>query len=399
MTSEAFVWRWHPGATQPVLCGRLYVDGGTLWFVYRRIYRESGDALALSPHMPIQSEPLMMRSAAILPRPFADAGPDAWGRRVIEYRTRTSGLDELSYLVHNQGDRIGAFEFTSTTNTPQPAPSHASLAELTAAADALEHERALSPELQDALQHGTSIGGARPKATLSDGERSLIAKFSSTTDQWPVVRAEYAGMRLAERCGISIPWIELVSVAGKDVLLLERFDREPAPEGMRRRQLLSALSLLDLEEADGASARYTDLAETLRRYGHVRDAHQLFRRMVYNILIGNTDDHAKNHSAFWDGTTARLTPAYDVVPYLRVGQEANQAMVVGAEGRASTTRNALSACECFGLTKENAATIVDELEGTVRHEWRAVFEQAGVPARFLDQYERTSIVSPAAVAR
>lgn len=399
MTSEAFVWRWHPGATQPVLCGRLYVDGGTLWFVYRRVYRGSRDALALSPHMPIQADPFMMRSADILPRPLADAGPDAWGRRVIEYRSGTSGLDELSYLVNSRSDRIGAFEFTATTEPPELKPPQASLQQLMEAAESLEQERPLDPELQDALEHGTSIGGARPKATLRDGKRFLIAKFSSTTDHWPVVRAEFAGMLLAQRCGISIPWIKLASVGGKDVLLLERFDRVLSEKGAERRQLLSALSLLDLEEFDGPRASYTRLAETLRRYGHVQDARDLFRRMVYNILIGNTDDHAKNHSAFWDGTTARLTPAYDVVPYLRVGQEARQAMIVGDEGRSSTMRNALSACESFGLTKEKAAAITEEVESIIRSDWNACFEQAGIAERFVDQYRRTSILSPVALVR
>ena len=285
MTSEAFVWRWHPGATQALLCGRLYVEGGTLWFVYRRSYRESGEALALSPHLPVQSEALMMRNAAILPRPLADAGPDAWGRRVIEYRTRTAGLDELSYLVGSQGDRIGAFEFTATPESPQAHSQQASLQQLRTAAESLEQERPLPAELLDALQHGTSIGGARPKATLRDSDRFLIAKFSSTTDQWPVVKAEFAGMRLAQRCGIAIPSIELATVGGKDVLLLERFDREVSANGALRRQLLSALSLLDLEESDGPRASYPRLAEMLRRYGHVQDAKALFRRMVFLSLI------------------------------------------------------------------------------------------------------------------
>lgn len=400
MTSEVFVWRWHPNQLQPVLCGRLYLEGEAVRFVYRRLYRESADALALSPNLPLQRAPYMMRNTQTLPRALADAAPDAWGRRVIEYR---SGLPatELGYLLGGAGDRVGAFEFTGTVAPPQtPSSGGSSLEAMVRAAEGLEINAPLDTDVVDALEHGTSIGGARPKALLQDRGRRLVAKFSSTTDTWPVVRCEVAAMRLAGDCGIQTPRVELRRVADKDVMLVERFDRVVSADGkIARRQMLSALGLLGIDEVDYAEVTYPDLAEALRRHGHVADARELFRRMVFNILIGNTDDHAKNHAVFWDGLQCELTPAYDIVAYRRVGHEARQAMVVGSEGRDATVRNALTQSGRFGYSREAAIELVDVLEQMIAEHWRGRFEEAGVPDALIQHFAQTSVLSTAVRSR
>jgi hypothetical protein len=147
--------------------------------------------------------------------------------------------------------------------------------------------------------------------------------------RWAIVRAEWASLRLARRCGILTPEATVETVAGKDVLLIERFDRATSLAGTRRLQRLSALTLLDLDDTGARLASYPALAELLRRHARdgTGDARQLFRRMAFNVLIGNADDHAKNHAAFWDGQWLQLTPAYDLVPRTRAGQEANPAMI------------------------------------------------------------------------
>lgn len=197
----------------------------------------------------------------------------------------------------------------------------------------------------DALLHGTSIGGARPKATLLVDGRHWVAKFSSTTDQFRVVRWEAATLTLARAAGITVPRHRLEQVNARDVLLVERFDRETSDRGVHRHLTLSALTLLDLDDTEAPLASYPDLSEVLLRYARDarRDRAELFRRMVFNILVGNEDDHAKNHACLWDGSGLRLTPAYDLVPQRRAGMEGRQAMIVGElgpGGRASTLANA-----------------------------------------------------------
>jgi serine/threonine-protein kinase HipA len=398
MTSELYAWLWLPGATQPVVCGRLFVDGERLDFVYGRSYRARKDAIALMPErMPLTGEPFRARRNGQLPGPIADAAADAWGRRVVEYRHHQGGFAELDYLLLSRGDRIGALHFqqSATQYAPSEAPS-ATLADLLAAAEAVERDKPLSQELANALEHGTSIGGARPKATLRDGERWLIAKFASTTDRWAVVRAEWASLRLAQRCGITTPDAWVQNVAGKDVLIIERFDRTNTSTGVLRHQLLSALTLLDLDDTEARLASYPQLAELLRRLAQdgASDARELFRRMVFNILIGNTDDHAKNHASFWDGQWLRLTPAYDLVPTMRVGQEAEQAMVVGGSGRASTLANALSEAGRFGLLATEAGDIVEQVESTIAQHWKREFAECGVPQREMERLEGRAMLSP-----
>ena len=403
MSSELFAWIWLPGSATPVVCGRLIQEGARIQFVYGRSYRSRDEAIALSPvGMDLNAGPFTARREGQIPGPLADAAPDAWGRRAIEYRHPAGVLGELDYLRLSRGDGIGALHFQDQPDSFVSAPTKpATLSELRQAADALENNRPLSPELAAALEHGTSIGGARPKATLRDGSRALIAKFESSTDRWAVVRSEWACLRLAAHCGIAVPDAWLEKVDGRDVLVIERFERVFSGTHSTRRHMLSALSLLDLDDTEARLASYPDLAEVLRRLAAdgAADAAQLYRRMVFNILVGNTDDHAKNHACFWDGRWLVLTPAYDLVPTLRVGEEANQAMEVGQLGRASNLFNALSMAGRFGLTPDAAGAIVDEVESVVRARWEETFRGCGVPARDIEKLRGRAVLSAAAMRR
>jgi serine/threonine-protein kinase HipA len=183
------------------------------------------------------------------------------------------------------------------------------------------------------------------------------------------------------------------------VLVVERFDRVPSRG--QRRHMLSALSLLDLDDTEARLASYPDLAELLRRLAAdgAADAAQLYRRMIFNILIGNTDDHARNHACFWDGRWLKLTPAYDLVPTLRVGEEARQAMEVGHDGRASTLVNALSMAGRFGLTGKAAGAIVDEVESAIRARWEETFRGCGVPDPDIGKLRGRAVLAAAALRR
>jgi serine/threonine-protein kinase HipA len=405
MTSEVFVWIYLPGYGEPAVCGRLLErNDGSYSYIYGRSYRDRNDAIPLAPDiMPLGATAFTGRRAGALPGPIRDAGADAWGRYVAEYRHGKVKLGELDLLLQGDGDRIGAFAFgASATEYHAAEPPKVTLSELEAAARGIQEGAPLPPQLLDALLHGTSIGGARPKAKIQIADRQWIAKFSSTTDQYRVVRWESASLTLAHAAGIRVPMHRMEQVNGRDVLLVERFDREANGNIAHRHHMLSALTLLDLDDTEGPLASYPDLSEVLLR--HASDANadrsELFRRMAFNILIGNEDDHAKNHACFWDGHRLQLTPAYDIVPQRRAGVEGRQAMVVGTRGsggRESTLVNALSSAGRFGLDEEEAIVIAKQVLNTVEEQWEQRFLDAGVPTHEVTALRGTSVLSPVAV--
>lgn len=238
----------------------------------------------------------------------------------------------------------------------------------------------LSGGLAEALLHDSSIGGARPKATITDGDRKWIAKFSSTGDTYNVVKGEFIAMRLASLIGLDVAPVRLVRVHGRDVLLVERFDRHRSDGGWTRRGLASALTLLELDEMMARYASYEALAEKIRAgFAEPRTAlRELFLRLVVNVLAGNTDDHARNHAALWNGREYRLAPAYDVCPQARTGGEATQAMLIVGEDRRSRIATCLAAAGNFLLPPDEALTLVEGALETVIDRWNDVCDEAAL---------------------
>ena len=389
---EAYVWVWLPGQVGPVVAGRLAPTAQGLQFNYGQSYLARDDAMALyTPELPLQRGSLPLLPGLSMPGCLRDASPDAWGRRVIINRllgakgrdADTALLDELSYLLESGSDRIGALDFqhSATEYVPRQA-EQATLEELLESAERVEKGLPLPPELAQALQHGTSIGGARPKALITDGERKYIAKFSSTTDLSSVVKTEFIAMRLAAVVGIDVAPVKLTHASGEDVLLVERFDRQSTPPGWQRKAMVSSLTLLGLDEMMARYASYEPLAEIIRhRFAQPKvTLRELFMRLVFNILCGNTDDHARNHAALWDGGQLRLTPAYDICPQHRTGNEATQAMLIQGDNRFSRLDVCLAAADQFLLSGDEARAVIDGQIDSIRMHWDAVCEEAGLTA-------------------
>jgi serine/threonine-protein kinase HipA len=211
--------------------------------------------------------------------------------------------------------------------------------------------------------------------------------LSSRTDPYPVVKAEAVAMDLARRVGLNVAATELTECLGHDVLLVERFDRTATPG--RRRLLVSALTMLGLDEMLARYATYPDLADLIRaRFtGPAETLRELFARIVFNICIGNNDDHARNHAALWDGAMLSLSPAYDLCPQLRSGTEAAQAMAIGRDGgRRSQLRVCVAAAPVYSLTTVQAQEIIDAQLDIIRTDW----SEAADTAR-LTQSERAQL--------
>jgi serine/threonine-protein kinase HipA len=391
MTSEpqqAFVWVWLPGAAAPVVAGRLDTAGELVTFTYGRSYLAREDRIALYlPELPLGRGPISPLVGDIAGC-IADAAPDGWGRRVIlnsrvgRNALDTTDLNPLTYLLESGSDRIGALDFqASASEYVARWTANATLTELAESAERVERVEQgvpLSPALDQALLHGSSVGGARPKALLSDGARWLIAKFSSTTDTYPVVKGEFVAMELARRAGLNVAAVALTQALGKDVLLIDRFDR-PAAGG--RRAMVSALTILGLDEVGARYASYADLAQVIRsRFTDpLPTLRELFSRITFNILTGNNDDHARNHAAFWDGTALTLTPAYDICPQRRAGGETAQIMSIGQDGyRMSQVAGCVARASTYLLSELHAREIVDHQIDVIETNWADVCDQAAL---------------------
>lgn len=185
-------------------------------------------------------------------------------------------------------------------------------------------------------------------------------------------------MRLARLCGLNVAGVSLTNTSGKDVLLVERFDRIHKSGQDYRKLMLSALTLLNLDEMTARYASYEDLAEIIRsRFIKPRETlHELFGRLVFNILCGNTDDHARNHSAFWDGKDLTLTPAYDICPQMRQGGEASQAMAILGNNRSSRLDVCLKSSMNFMLNEDGARQIIRTQIETIKNNWEAICSDA-----------------------
>lgn len=388
--SEAYVWTWLPGSSEPVVAGKLTTRGEDLVFNYGRSYLNRPDAIPIyDVELPLRPGELPLIGGLHMPNCIRDAAPDAWGRRVIMNKVLgtsnadidTTQLSELTYLLESGSDRIGALDFQLSPTEYVPRwRKNATLEELTSAAEKVEQGVPLAQDLDQALIHGSSIGGARPKALIEADEKKYIAKFSSTNDIYGVVKAEYVAMRLAQVVGLDVAPVSLKRILGKDVLLVERFDRVPSECGWQRRHMISALTLFELDDMTARYASYEQLAEIVRHRFRSPSVtlRELYARMVFNVLSGNTDDHARNHAAFWDGEWLDLTPAYDICPQPRTGNEASQAMRIHGSNNMSQVEVCLQAAPAFHLTRTQAWEIASGQVEMIRAHWDVVCSEAGL---------------------
>jgi serine/threonine-protein kinase HipA len=404
MASECFVYIVLPGATEFVTAGKFELStdsrGASLGrFVYGRSYLERSDAVPLDP-VELTLSRGTVRTAAMkgVFGALRDAGPDYWGRRVIEKHLQVASPGEMDYLLQSADDRAGALGFGLNQAPPSPRRKFnrtLDLAKLQAVADALVRDEEVTGtsangQIEGLLLLGTSMGGARPKAVVEDDDGLWLAKFNCTDDPWNCARVEHAMLVLARTCGIKAAQSKVVQVGRRDVLLVKRFDREKMKQGYRRARMVSALTLLRAQDShlDRDKWSYVSLVEQLRRASAApsKDAPELFRRMCFNALISNTDDHPRNHAMIaWSGEW-ELSPAYDLTPTAPVSIERRDlALTVGDMGRYAHADNLLSQCARFLIEPEEARSIISRMEKRVRDTWHKVARAEGVTQKDCDK--------------
>jgi serine/threonine-protein kinase HipA len=392
-----YVYIMLPGETEFVTAGRyeLTVTAGGSYlgrFVYGKSYLARANAVEFDPiELKLASR---VYETALLKGVFGalrDAGPDYWGRLVIEKALGATGLSEMEYLLKSPDDRAGALSFGKGEKPPAPNWKFNKTLQLPqlqkiALALAKQNEKPTGPEAEQIDQLmllRTSMGGARPKAVIEDDDGLWIAKFNKPTDKWNNATVERAMLVLAQSCGISVAASRIQRVAGRDVLLVKRFDRKKTKKGYQRARMVSGLTLLHADETERSRWSYVTLAEELRRVcaNPKKNAEELFRRMCFNALISNIDDHPRNHAIIAMDREWKLSPAYDLTPATPVSVERDLAMICGDLGRRASAKNMISQSRRFLVVPDNAAKIISEMEDRVRRTWYGVARAEGVSER------------------
>jgi serine/threonine-protein kinase HipA len=361
-------------------------------FVYGQRYLERPDAVELDPiELRVASRVYETGRMEGFFGAIRDSMPDYWGHRVIEKHSGLTVQDEFDYLMEGPDDRAGALGFGLGVKPPAPRRQFnrtLDLDRLQAAADMIieddpDRTGATVVRAEGLLDLGTSMGGARPKTVVQDDHDLWIAKFSHKEDRWNNPRVEHGMLKLAAQCGLNVADSRIETIAGRDVLLVRRFDRDWSDTGYRRHRMVSALTLLQTGDSPGERSRwsYLLLADEIRRVSAnpKADLRELFTRFCFNAAVSNLDDHPRNHAILARNRDWRLSPAFDLTPWPVVAIERRDlAMACGRFGRYANKTNLLSTYGRFLLSAEDVEAIFESITSTVRDEWRPTMRRAGV---------------------
>ena len=384
MTEKLFVHA-DLGKGKKILAGQLLVDEKQGRFKYARAYLDNADAFALDPvNLPLNSDVHENPRTRETPGVFGvliDAGPDEWGRRQLTKTRQPPPVSDVEFLLAASGEGVGALHFTAEIkDTPKPTPERPfeNLVHLQHIADDIEAGRDVDRNLEPFFFNGSGLGGARPKTLIEHKKRNWIAKFNRDMDLVDMCRVEHASMTMAEEAGIDVPAVELTETARGTVVLVERFDRSPT----QQHHLISVASLInkfDITQFDEAAMSYPGIYQLGNRIGtRTQDlAEVIFRRMLFNVAIGNTDDHLRNHAFYKCAGESeyRVTPGYDIVP--NTGLQGSHAIALGAFGSRASRDNIEAAAHRMGIDTALATSIAREvLEVTAR--WQDFMDRSGV---------------------
>jgi serine/threonine-protein kinase HipA len=373
-------WLGRPDA--PVLIGDLRFVRTLRSVSLRYDPRWLASGFPLSEDLPLIDHEFLPAEKDVAAGAVDDARPDRWGERVIRFLDRPSRTSLMEFLFLAGDDRFGALGVSLSRDEYVPRrlgalPQLADMAGIQSAVQAVIAGEPIPENLKCLIAPGVTMGGARPKALITLDGAPWVIKFAEPGDVVDTPLVEHATMTLASAAGIRTAPTQAMALAQGHAVAVKRFDRE----GDHRRHALSAHVAL---KAAGEVMGYPELSQLLRRRGPVRGgvshAHmrELFRRMVFNILIDNTDDHEKNHALLMnDRGEYELSPAFDVLP---TGQSLGyQQMRVGSDGATSTVSNALSEAAQFGLSTKDAHDEVRRVVSVVG-QWRGHFDACGVCA-------------------
>lgn len=384
MTEKLFV-HVDLGGGDKLLAGQLLVDEKRGRFKYARAYLDHDQSFALDPiNLPLTADVHENPRTRETPGVFGvmiDAGPDEWGRRQLSKTLQPPPVTDVEFLLAASGQGVGALHFTGEIkDKPRPTPARPfdNLVHLQTIASDIEAGREVDRDLEPFFFHGSGLGGARPKTLIEFEDREWIAKFNRDIDLVDMCKVEYAAMKMAREAGIDVPDVEITETARGPVVLVQRFDHDT--DGQHH--LVSVASLInkfDITQFDEAAMSYPGIFQLGNRIGSrtLGLPEMIFRRMVFNVAIGNTDDHLRNHSFYKKAAEAeyRLTPGYDIVP--NTGLQGSHAIALGAFGSTPSRDNLEAAAHRMGLDKMRAGKIAEEVSSVTRR-WRSFMTEAAV---------------------
>lgn len=362
-------------------------------FEYDRNWLEADDSFRFAPGLPLQSGGFFAsgrddrRNA--LHGCFQDAAPDSWGRALMT-RALGGGLTEFEYLTRsNDRTRQGALRFLDDELQPMsrlspPVPRLVDLERLRTLTHQFEHNPDDAEEAVRELAGMAGTGGARPKASVEGEGQLWIAKFTSRNDQRAVARAEVATLKLAAKCGLRVPEARLeLARSDSPVALIRRFDRR----GDDRIPYMSARTALDWKGSEGRF--YTHIADVIREISSRPrdDLHELWRRIIFTILVSNTDDHLNNHGFIYVGQNRwRLSPAFDINPAPTRQRMLQTGILEGEPFDASLTL-ALDAAGFFDIEREEAEWMASRMAINVNGAWRKSLRAEGASAGEINVFD------------
>ena len=365
----------------------------TMVFEYDRTWLESTNRFALEPGLPLMRGGFSPSAGHSLFGSIGDSAPDTWGRRLMQRTERRAAqkegrqvhtLMETDYLLGvTDFCRLGALRFKKKGEdrflaiSPNGVPALIDLGRLLQSSDRILSDEETDEDLQMIFAPGSSLGGARPKASILDRNGDLsIAKFPKENDDYSIETWEEIALRLASLSGIQTPTHELVKVAGRAIMLSKRFDRS----GIYRIPFLSAMAMT--ASRDGQTGSYPELVDALGVHGAQArlDSSQLYRRVVFNVMISNVDDHLRNHGFLWTGKAGWiLSPAYDLNPVPTDLKPRILSTNIDLDEAICSLDLLESACGYFGLGLKEARMIICEVAQVTRG-WRAIAVEVGAKA-------------------
>ena len=383
MTSKAYVFI-DGLEDKPIPCGVTLVDEDTKIgrFRYGQRYLNRPDAFPLDPiHLPLSDREYSTPFNKGVFGTLSDAGADSWGEKVILSLHSTTPKNRLEFLLAGSGMGVGALVFSLSSASSKPKYSKNTLGDipmLLRAKDAILADKKVPDEAKKAFEFGASMGGARPKTIIQEGDVSYLAKFNRPDDLYNVVNVENATMRMLGELPCNVANTKVIHTPSGDVLLVERFD---IYKGKPHSHFLSANSIFSMNKVSNACMcteyTYGYLGEFIMKYvSEPADAYDLYYRMVFNVLMGNTDDHSRNHAMLYNFTHGhwRLSPAYDVLP---INHSRQHGIGIGDDGRVGSLENLISQSKRFGLKPFKARRMVDEVKELVS-EWAIYFRNHNV---------------------
>jgi serine/threonine-protein kinase HipA len=370
----------------------------TVVFEYDDEWLKSADRFELEPDLPLTRGGFAPSDGKTIHGSLGDSAPDTWGRRLMQRAERRQAekegravrtLMESDYLLGVSDEtRLGALRFRRNggevflAETPRGIPALVDLGRLLQCTDRILRDEETDEDLQLIFAPGSSLGGARPKASVIDQlGRLSIAKFPKETDEYSIETWEEIALRLAERAGIMTARHELLQVAGRAVLLSQRFDRMDG----RRIPFLSAMALLGMK--DGQVGSYPEIVDVLARYGAQakKDAHSLYRRVAFNVLVSNVDDHLRNHGFLRiDKSGWTLSPAYDLNPVPADLKARILSTNIDLEESTCSIDLLEASADYFALSLTEARSILKQV-AVATSSWRTVALEVGVSSKAIDR--------------